>query len=220
MIIRVFTFILTLLLFAGLTYTVLSLPKQTKGLGETVSLQMHNSGVSNPVTAVLMNFRAYDTLLEMAVLFIALLGVYSLSSLQKETKPLLQSSVLKRLGGILVPLLLLLSTYLLWIGAHAPGGAFQAGSIVSATGILIFLSGWKLDLSARHFFVRLLIGTSLLVFLLVSAMTLFLSHTLLEFPPSYASAFIFLLEAAATVSIGVTLFHLFLSIFSQPKEEH
>jgi multisubunit Na+/H+ antiporter MnhB subunit len=35
------------------------------------------SGVSNPVTAVLLNFRAYDTLLELAVLMAAILGIWS-----------------------------------------------------------------------------------------------------------------------------------------------
>jgi hypothetical protein len=40
--------------------------------------QVPNSGVSNPVTAVLLNFRAYDTLMELAVLLVALLGIWSL----------------------------------------------------------------------------------------------------------------------------------------------
>ncbi|WP_434581202.1 hypothetical protein MLC52_02770 [Sulfurimonas sp. NW15] len=217
--VRFFTFILTALLFAGLTYAVLSLPQQTQGLAQTVGSQMQNSGVSNPVTAVLMNFRAYDTLLEMAVLFIALLGVYSLDSSAREAKSLLKSPVLKRLGGIFVPVLLLLSAYILWIGAQAPGGAFQAGSILSATGILIFLSGWKLDLSYKNFFVRLLASTGLLAFVLVSAITLLFSDTLLEFSATEASYFIFILEAAATVSIAITLFNLFFTIFAQPKEE-
>lgn len=217
--IRFFTFILTGTLFAGLTYTVLSLPQQSEGLAKTVSAHIQNSGVSNPVTAVLINFRAYDTMLEMAVLFIALLGVYSLNSSKEELKPLLQSPVLKRLGGILVPVLLLLSAYLLWVGVHAPGGAFQAGSILSSTGILVFLSGWKLDLSSKDFFIRLLLSISLLTFLLVSAVTLFISHTLLEFSPTQASYFIFILEVTATVSIGITLFNLFFTIFSQTKEK-
>ncbi|UCN00874.1 hypothetical protein LCX93_02870 [Sulfurimonas sp. SWIR-19] len=217
--IRFVTLILTLLLFTGLAYSVLSMSHPAQGLARTVHLQIQNSGVSNPVTAVLMNFRAYDTLLEMSVLFISLLGVYSLSHSKREAKSLLHSPVLKRLGGILVPILLLLAAYLLWVGAHAPGGAFQAGSVISATGILIFLSEWKFDLSVKHFFVRLLIAISLLVFFLISAGTLLLSHTLLEFSPTQASVFIFLLEAAATVSIGVTLFNLFVTVFSHSKEE-
>jgi hypothetical protein len=36
------------------------------------------SGASNPVTSVLLNYRAYDTLIELAVLLAALLGIWSL----------------------------------------------------------------------------------------------------------------------------------------------
>ena len=39
------------------------------------------SGVSHPVTAVLLNFRGYDTLLELVVLLIALAGVRCLAPL-------------------------------------------------------------------------------------------------------------------------------------------
>ncbi|MFT5651468.1 MAG: multisubunit Na+/H+ antiporter MnhB subunit, partial [Yoonia sp.] len=38
-----------------------------------VSERLLESGVTNPVTAVLLNFRAFDTLLEIAVLFVALI---------------------------------------------------------------------------------------------------------------------------------------------------
>jgi len=217
--VRIFTLTLTTLLFIALSYAIVTLPQQTPGLSKTVNAQMQNSGVSNPVTAVLMNFRAYDTLLEMAVLFIALLGVYSFSHIKKETKPPLQSPVLQRLGGILVPLLLLLSGYLLWVGAHAPGGAFQAGSLLSSGGILIFLSGWRLSLFPEHLFVRLLLSVSLLLFILIGTITLCVSKGLFIFPVKQASYFIFILEAAATISIGITLFNLFIAIFSQQKEE-
>jgi len=71
---------LILALAAGLGYTVLSLPDQAHGLQNAVAGQLKNSGVSNPVTAVLLNFRGYDTLLEMVALLLALLGVWSLGA--------------------------------------------------------------------------------------------------------------------------------------------
>ena len=39
-----------------------------------IDAAMAQSGVDHPVTAVLLNFRAWDTLLELAVLLLALLG--------------------------------------------------------------------------------------------------------------------------------------------------
>ncbi len=43
-----------------------------------MAANLADSGVTNPVTAVLLNFRAYDTLLELAVLLAAVLGIFAL----------------------------------------------------------------------------------------------------------------------------------------------
>ena len=77
---RLALFLLLLALAGGLGYAMLSLPDQAPGLSERVNANMATSGVRNPVTAVLLNFRAYDTLLELGVLLVALLGVWSLGS--------------------------------------------------------------------------------------------------------------------------------------------
>ncbi len=66
-------------LAAGLGWTVLSLPADGPGLAPVVAGRLAESGVENPVTAVLLNFRGYDTLLEAGVLLLALIGVWSLT---------------------------------------------------------------------------------------------------------------------------------------------
>ena len=63
--------VLTLLLTAALGYAVWTLPSDGAGLGNDVAANLDRSGVSNPVTAVLLNFRGYDTLLEVMVLLLA-----------------------------------------------------------------------------------------------------------------------------------------------------
>lgn len=218
-IIRFLLVLILLILFAGLSYAVLSLPQETAGLTKIVDEHMHKSGVTHPVTAVLMNFRAYDTFLEMAVLFVAFLGVYSLNSSRSYTKVFLKSTVLNTFTGILVPVLILVCVYLLWVGAYAPGGAFQAGSVLGAMGVLILLSGWKLYLPPGHQIVQLLLVASLSIFLIVAMWSIIAGGGLLEFPETKASYLIFILEAVAAISIGMTLFSLFFSIFSQPKEK-
>ena len=95
-------------LAVGLGYAVLSLPAQAPGLTEVVAENVEASGVSNPVTAVLINFRAYDTLLEMGVLLLALLGVWSLSSARELSEPP-PGPVLNMLSRLLVPLLILVA---------------------------------------------------------------------------------------------------------------
>ena len=208
----VFRRMLLLLLLAvagGLVYAVLSLPDQAAGLSDQVTAKLETSGVSNPVTAVLLNFRAYDTLLEMAVLLVALLGVWSLGSavVHRRVDP---EPVLSILVGGLVPLMILMAGYLLWVGAAAPGGAFQAGSVLAAAGILLLLAGKRLPVRLLGRPLRLVLVLGLGAFVVVGVTLLSSSGLFLQYPPDFAGALILFIEAAATLSIGVTLAALFL----------
>ena len=115
--------VLALLLMA----TVLSLAPADADLAAAVGGALADSGVSHPVTAVLLNFRAYDTLLEVAVLLVAPLVAAALpqppavaAEAERERDPLLQA-----LTAIAVPVALLLAIYLLLIGATRSGGPFM-----------------------------------------------------------------------------------------------
>jgi len=194
---------------AGLAYAVLSLPLVTTGLQEAVAEQMALSGVSHPVTAVLLNFRGYDTLLEMGVLLLALVGVWSLGSASSSREPP-PGAVLEILTRFFAPLMILIAGYLLWAGAHAPGGAFQAGAVLGASGVLLLLSGWHLPASLAGWPLRLTLVAGLAVFAAVAAGVMWTGASLLEYPPQWAGGLILLIEAAATLSIGATLAALFL----------
>jgi multisubunit Na+/H+ antiporter MnhB subunit len=63
------------------------MPEASNALSAQVVAQLPNTGVQHPVTAVLLNYRGYDTLLEMVVLLLALLGAWGLSD-SVETPPL------------------------------------------------------------------------------------------------------------------------------------
>ena len=114
------------------------------------------------------------------------------------------------LSSLLVPLLILIAGYLLWVGAHAPGGAFQAGSVLAAAGVLLFLSGWHTDRLFAELPLRVTLTVGLIVFMAVAVTTMVQGGRLLEYPPSSAGLLILLIEAAATLSIGITLAALFL----------
>ncbi|MGD9289220.1 MAG: hypothetical protein PVG74_16510, partial [Desulfobacterales bacterium] len=62
-----------------LGWTVWTLPPFSDQMIALVSSNMPISGVENPVTAVLLNFRGYDTLLEIGVLLLAAVGVLSVA---------------------------------------------------------------------------------------------------------------------------------------------
>ena len=201
--------VVLLLVAAGLGHAVWSLPPYAAGLSAEVAGNLETSGVSNPVTAVLLNFRGYDTLLEMGVLLLALLGVWSLggTKLRTEAAP---GPVLDSLSRLLALVLILVAAYLLWVGAHAPGGAFQAGSALGAVGVLLLLAGWRLPDGLMALPLRLVLVAGPGAFVAMAMLTVLIEGQMLEYPPAQAGILILVLETTATVSIGVTLAALFL----------
>jgi multisubunit Na+/H+ antiporter MnhB subunit len=211
LILQVLLGIFALALAVALGWAVWSLPPETIGLRDQVQAKLAESGASNPVTAVIINFRGYDTLLEMGVLLLAVLGVWASGpstplSLQSEA---VHKPVLTALVRQLTPLLVLVAIYLLWAGGHAPGGAFQGGAVLGAAGVLLLMSdisfinlrpGWPL---------RIVLLLGLALFLLVATGVMLAGGHLLEYPPAWAAALILLIEGASTLSIGCMLVLLF-----------
>jgi len=177
-------------------------------LADTVRANLDVSGVSNPVTAVLLNFRAYDTLLELTVLLAALLGVMSLGP----QRPPMDAAEPMAAGliGWLIPLLIVAGSYLLWVGAHAPGGAFQAGALLAAAAVLADLGGRREFRLPGQTWLRLLAVAGCVVFTLVGLAALIGSGVLLQLPPDWAGSLILLIELFATASIASALFLVYL----------
>lgn len=202
---------------AGLCVTILSLPEGQYGLQEAVNHQLSDSGVHNPVTAVLLNFRAYDTLLELVVLLLAVLGVWSFGAhAGASASP--AGEVLETLARLMAPLLILVSVYLLWSGAHAPGGAFQAGAILSSAAVLLILSGWQPPAVLGRASLRLALTLGVAVFVLIGMVPLLSDQSLLQYPPDQAGGLIMLIETAATGAIALTLTLLFIG--TAPAGKH
>ncbi|MBE9527239.1 MAG: DUF4040 domain-containing protein [Proteobacteria bacterium] len=201
--------ILILVLVTGLIYAVLTLPENIAGLGGIVAENLNISGVTNPVTAVLLNFRSYDTLLEMSVLLLVLIAVWSLGGIPKQQQ-LFPGPVLNLLIKLLVPILIIVSGYFLWAGADAHGGAFQAGAILGAAGVLLLLTGWRLSGSFMGLALRSMLILGLGVFIVTGVILIILDGQFLEYPVSHSGLLILLIEVVATLSIGITLAALFL----------
>lgn len=198
-------------------YAVLQLPAGP-GLYAAVETQLARSGVSHPVTAVLLNFRAYDTLLEVGVLLLAVMGAWSLRGpIAARRAPLPPSTVLRALVQVIVPVMVLSSGYLLWRGSHAPGGAFQGGAVLAAALVLLVLAaGLRLPV-ALHGLHRLLLSAGFVVFLAVGLWPLARGAVLLQYPPGQAKTLILLVESLLTLSIGAILALLFVG--SRPADD-
>jgi len=168
-----------------------------------ITRHLDETGVSHPVTAVLLNYRAWDTLLELAVLLLALLGARQLGPRPldlAEPWPLLRAW-----ARVLAPLLVLAAGYILWRGASAPGGAFQAGALLASGVVLLRLSGLVPRLRWSFAPLRLLVLGGLLVFIGVALMTAWLGEGWLTYPRGAAKLLIVLIESVATLSIAASL---------------
>lgn len=200
-------------LLGALVTAMLAMPQEAAGLSPDVASELERSGAENPVTAVLLNFRGYDTLLELTVLLLAVLGARVLAApaaddLLRRVAPS-RSPILLGFLHVVGPAMIVVAAYLLWVGAKAPGGAFQAGVVLAALGVLLLLAGidWTRHLSDGP--ERWLVVAGLVAFLAVGVGAMAQGRRFLEYHPETAKAWILLIESAATISIATVLAALF-----------
>ncbi len=194
---------------AALIAALLDLPPPVIHLPALVDANLPASGVAHPVTAVLLNFRGYDTLLEIGVLLLALLVVLALSTRDGAGAISAADPMLPTLARLAAPLMVLVAVYLLWAGAHQPGGAFQAGAVLAAAAVLLHLAGLLPAWRAPSALLRGGLAAGFVVFLAVAA-ALLAQGALLRYPPQHAGTLILLIESALTLSLGLILAGLFL----------
>ena len=178
------------------------------GLTAVSAAAMERSGVDHPVTAVLLNFRSYDTWLEVGVLLIAMLAIFCAGGFEGFRYGEVSTSkdlLIDRLARLLAPVMVLVAGYLLWLGKSYPGGAFQAGVVLGAAGILLQLAGWHFVEAMPRWIWKtgLAIGFAFFLFAGIGFMALDLAF--LEYPAAHAGWLILWVEAFATLSIGLTL---------------
>src|SRR6516165_3504160 len=125
--------------------SVLLLPDAAPTLAPAAAANAVATGLGNPVTNVLMAFRATDTLLEKVVLLLALVGVWSLApdrlwggypGARHQADPL---GTLAFLARLLPPVGIVVGIYVVWAGANYPGGAFPGGTILAAMWLLVIM---------------------------------------------------------------------------------
>jgi len=201
-----------------LILALLGIPRDAPGLTERVVEELPRSGVSQPVTAVLLNFRSYDTWLELGVLLIAVVAVLSLRAGAGLTgvPPGGAGAPLLWLVRLLVPMVVLVGGYLLWLGKSAAGGAFQAGVLLGAAGVLLWLAGQRPV--PREWQWRLLLALGFAAFLGIGGVLMAGGRLLFDYPPELAGTLILLIETGAAVSIGATMAALFIGLHFRTGE--
>ncbi|WP_290634053.1 hydrogenase subunit MbhD domain-containing protein [Aquisalimonas sp.] len=171
------------------------------------------AGVDQPVTAVLLNFRSYDTLLEMGVLLMALIGALLLRS------PLIHrpgdddagtdSPLIPVLVTVFVPLVILMGTFLVWAGAYMPGGAFQGGAVMAGAGVMLVLGGRLHSADQLGLLMRTLLILGVTVFTAAGLLLMPAEGAFMAYPQALVTPLMVLIEFSLAISIALTLLLLF-----------
>jgi multicomponent Na+:H+ antiporter subunit B len=173
---KVFGFIAVLITGALLLYAagdlpnfgdVNSAPNQAGTSRHYIEQAYNESHVPNLVTAVLADYRGYDTMFETVVIFTAGISIIAiLRGLGPQThrpdRPAPEDKIIRMTCRMLVPVIQLFALYVLMHGHYSPGGGFQGGVIFGTSFILLAISG-DLDvamkrLSSRGFILIATIG--------------------------------------------------------------
>jgi multisubunit Na+/H+ antiporter MnhB subunit len=203
---------LCILVSAGLAALVVLLPEPASTLAGLVAANLAATGLGNPVTAVLMAYRAVDTLLEVVVLLLALLGVWSLApdrlwgglpGLHYRADP---DGILTFDAQMLVPIGILVGTHIFWVGSVAPGGEFQGATILAAMWILTTLSGLVDAPAVSRRWLRLLVIAGPAVFVAIGLAGFVMAGAFLAYPMEHAKLLILIIEVPVTLSIAAMLF--------------
>lgn len=113
--------------------------------GEVIYLDTEDpeSGSANIVTSIVANYRSFDTLGEVTVLFVSSLGVaLLLGTGKKERLPLdFKPNFMLRIGSrALFGIILMTGVYVIVHGHLTPGGGFPGGTMIASSILLLYLA--------------------------------------------------------------------------------
>ncbi|MCR2805353.1 Na+/H+ antiporter subunit A [Paenibacillus soyae] len=121
------------------------------------------AGGKNVVNVILVDFRGFDTMLEIVVLGIASLGIYALIRIKlkgddEEAKlparsaelfhdvyaPRSNDVILRTVSKLAIPIIMCFSLYLFYMGHHHPGGGF-IGALMASSALLLMAMAFGMD---------------------------------------------------------------------------
>ncbi len=198
---------------AALGAVILLLPEPAPSLAAEVvaNLPCHRPRQSGD--GVLMSFRALDTLLESAVVLLAVVCVWALAPEGgwggvpgARCNRSSATGHLALLARALPPLGIVVAVHILWVGADAPGGKFQAAAILAAMWLLPWMAGPRR--AAAHRRARLAPGARHRpggLHRRRPGSARVTEGAFLAYPPGWAKPLILVIEIVLTASIAVAL---------------
>jgi multisubunit Na+/H+ antiporter MnhB subunit len=196
---------------AALAICVLALPVPAPTLAPAVSANIAVTEVLNPITAVLLAFRAMDTLLEAIVLLFALIGVWSLApdrawggrpGLPQRVDP---DGMLAYAARVLPPIGIVTGMYIFWVGADHPGGKFQGATIMAAMWLLVMMAGLADAPPISRRWLRALLVAGPLAFIAIGVVGATTAGAFLAYPQGLAKPLILVIEFALMPTLTLVL---------------
>jgi len=196
---------------AALAVVVLTLPNPPPTLAPVAAASLPAIGLDNPVAAVLIAYRAVDTLLEVVVLVLATVAVWSLApdrlwgGAPGQRANLDPGGPLTLLARCLLPLGIVIGLYIFWMGSQAPGGEFQASAILGAMWILAMTAGLVDAPPTSRQWLRALLVLGPIVFLIIGFAGFAMAGGFLAYPVEFAKPIVLTIEAVLMLSIAAML---------------
>jgi multisubunit Na+/H+ antiporter MnhB subunit len=196
---------------AALAISFLALPDPAPTLAPEVAANIAAAAVGNPITAVLLAFRAMDTLLEAIVLVFALIGVWSLApdrawggrpGPRHVADP---NGILAYIARVLPPIGLVVGMYIFWVGADHPGGKFQGATILAAMWLLVMMAGLADAPPISRRWLRLGLVAGPLVFIAIGFAGAVTAGAFLAYPDGHAKPLIVVIELALMPTLALIL---------------
>jgi len=190
---------------------------------------VEEAGAPNIVTGIILNYRGYDTMGEVTVIFTALTAVLAVlkredvktSTTMVAASPIRPSLIVTTVVKLLVPFIILFAIYTILHGDVSPGGGFQGGAVIGASMIAFTLIFGLLTYMRK---IRLAVkvpleSAAILSFALAGFIGLFFGQNFLTFLiPGFSHGAQYLLRHAMLllieVGIGVATGTIFGSIFA------
>lgn len=188
-----------------------------------VDLVPRELGAPNVITGILLTYRAFDTLGEVAVLFMVAAGVGLLlgvdgkerdevqAGIRRSLKETLSTEIVQNGADILVPLIAIFAAYIVMHGHLGPGGGFQGGAVMASCVLLLLLAKPDYRIKLVHLsFIESLAGL-LIVFVGIAGIVLaggFLDNRVLplgEFGAFFSAGAIPVLSVLLGVKVGCEL---------------
>jgi multicomponent Na+:H+ antiporter subunit B len=177
-------------------------------------------GAPNVITGILLTYRAFDTLGEVAVLFMvaASIGLLLGSGKKRDGAPAQESvkvtpstEIVRNGGDILVPLIAIFAAYIVMHGHLGPGGGFQGGAVMASCVVLMVLAKPEYRVKLAHLSVMESLAGLLIVLIGIAGIVLaggFLDNRVLplgEFGAFFSAGAIPVLSALLGAKVGCEL---------------